>query len=522
MNDKLDRSSTGINGQFIYFQLLIDVLLRMKPSTNDKRELIALCKKEYRDNQSQIKLLDQFEKTYSPSTALRWYTHESFIYRMLNKALRVQNIDLLFLFRFFIRDIYQLLCQHQEKSNIKVYRGQWMSNEELEKLNNSMGHIISMNSFLSTSKDEKVPYEFFKLDPTMNDGSKQRVLFEITANPQVDTNKPFADISPWSCVEKEREVLFMLGSMFLLEAVETLSRNDGPLTIIKMSLCGDKHKLKKIYNYKSKEYNIGETNLLSLGNLLRSMGKITHAEKYYRRLFSELSETDPLLGELYYNLGLVAKLKGEYERSLEYYEKALQCVMKYNSTNHIVLANTYNGIGEIYWKNGDRNRALESFKEAVKIFEQAKLSEHVDMALFQDNMGLFYKEQENYIEALPFYTRSLMIRQKALPKNHPDIAMSYHNLGTVRLRLGQTEIAVEYFETAVNMRIRSLPPDHPDIAVSHKNLANLYESTNEFKLALQSYQEASKIYHEIWQSNHPDIIDIDKDIERITKKLERT
>jgi hypothetical protein len=43
----LDRSSTSLNGEFLHSQLLIDVLLRMKPNEKDKRDLIALCKNEY-------------------------------------------------------------------------------------------------------------------------------------------------------------------------------------------------------------------------------------------------------------------------------------------------------------------------------------------------------------------------------------------------------------------------------------------------------------------------------------------
>ena len=48
---------------------------------------------------------NEFEKDYSSDKALWWYTRESFLYKMLIKALRVQNIDLLFLFRFVINQI---------------------------------------------------------------------------------------------------------------------------------------------------------------------------------------------------------------------------------------------------------------------------------------------------------------------------------------------------------------------------------------------------------------------------------
>jgi len=127
-----DQSTTGLNGQFVHSQLLIDCLLRMKSNSIDRNELINICKNYYDGNLSQLNILNEFEQTYSPDKALWWYTRESFLCRLLNKALRMQNINLLFLFRFFIRDIQRQLGQYQCSSSIRVYRGQLMSNEELQ------------------------------------------------------------------------------------------------------------------------------------------------------------------------------------------------------------------------------------------------------------------------------------------------------------------------------------------------------------------------------------------------------
>jgi len=101
-----DQSSTELNGQFIYSQLLTGTLLRMTPNERDNNEFFAVCEKEYSGNTVSLTNLEEFKQTYSPEEAFLWYTKESFVYRLLNKALRTQNIDLLFLFRFFIRDIY--------------------------------------------------------------------------------------------------------------------------------------------------------------------------------------------------------------------------------------------------------------------------------------------------------------------------------------------------------------------------------------------------------------------------------
>jgi hypothetical protein len=66
---------------------------------------------------------------------------------MLNKAIRVQNIDVLFLFRFFIVDIQEQLNIHRCSSPIRLYRGQVMSKEEVEMLKNLIDQFVSFNQY---------------------------------------------------------------------------------------------------------------------------------------------------------------------------------------------------------------------------------------------------------------------------------------------------------------------------------------------------------------------------------------
>ena len=57
------------------------------------------------------------------------YTRDTFVYRLLNHALRVQEIDVICKFGFFVKDLYQQLEQlytdtPQESRAKVVYRGQ--------------------------------------------------------------------------------------------------------------------------------------------------------------------------------------------------------------------------------------------------------------------------------------------------------------------------------------------------------------------------------------------------------------
>jgi hypothetical protein len=168
-----------------WLDLFFDILLRIPLDKNAaKQDMIAECRLYYKNNSLELKKIDEFEMDYSPETVIRWYTRDSFVYRLVNKALRTLNIDIIYKFRFFIIDLYQELKQRHSDylSTINlnnnmirtVYRSQHMGLNEIEKIQTSIGSLICPNSFFSTTED-------FLLAKTFVAGScsSECVLFQI-------------------------------------------------------------------------------------------------------------------------------------------------------------------------------------------------------------------------------------------------------------------------------------------------------------------------------------------------------
>jgi hypothetical protein len=61
---------------FMWFQLLIDVLARLPQSAQGKRELIEECRRCYAKNESEMKKIAEFETMYTSDQAIRWYTRD--------------------------------------------------------------------------------------------------------------------------------------------------------------------------------------------------------------------------------------------------------------------------------------------------------------------------------------------------------------------------------------------------------------------------------------------------------------
>jgi hypothetical protein len=230
LTEKSLRDLTKETGAFFWFQLFIAALINMSPSDKAKQDLLQLARAYYTDNDLELRRIDHFNQTYKASEALKWYSSDSFVYRLLNKAIRTENIDLLFACRFFIVDLHhqlaslhkpymELICSYNSDEFI-VYRGQQMTADDFTKLKANVGKFISINSFLSTSRDRQVAV-IYAGDRTIHP-IMESVLFQIRINITETSNTnqhPFADISEFSRFEDEREVLFSLAAMFRIEDI---------------------------------------------------------------------------------------------------------------------------------------------------------------------------------------------------------------------------------------------------------------------------------------------------------------
>ncbi|CAF1531472.1 unnamed protein product, partial [Didymodactylos carnosus] len=315
------KSTIGVNGQFVFSQVLIDCLLRLKSNQQDKIELVNHCKQQYEGNNPELENIREFEKDYLSGKALSWYTKESFLYKTLNSALRAQDIHLIFLFRTIISDIYRQLQSYQAKQSLRVYRSQMISSDELQHLTQCCDQFISVNSFFSTSTDKNQVLAFLEIPEGVE--NLEPVLFEIDADPKMVTTKPFADISTDSEFSDESEVLFMIGSIFRLKSVNRNS--NSKVWTIQISLCSEhQHDLEEVLMHIKQQTGSGETNLHTLGKILWEMGKFDLAEQYFTRLLKELQPDDPLLGNLNEDLAKLASQTGDYDKSVNWRKKAIE------------------------------------------------------------------------------------------------------------------------------------------------------------------------------------------------------
>ena len=162
-----------------------------------------------------------------PKRVVTYYSRYTYCYQPLNAALRQMNLDCIFKYRTFIRDIHTFLknqsetrCKNAPAHVYNLYRGQVISIEQLKQLETIQGRtneFFAFNNFTSTSADREFAAGM-ALASVNNDSNLVPVLFHIVIDPR-KTKHPFADIGESSHFSGECETLIDMGAIFYVNEI---------------------------------------------------------------------------------------------------------------------------------------------------------------------------------------------------------------------------------------------------------------------------------------------------------------
>ncbi|CAF5048978.1 unnamed protein product, partial [Rotaria sp. Silwood1] len=415
---------------FMYTQIFKEILLDMKHGQQAIKDLVTFCQEQYKDNPQELKFIQEFERTYRPSEAAWWYTRQCFTYKMLNRALRTLDGDIIIRMGFYLCDVHRQIEDLHSKQidqyhgkTFPLYRGQGLLTEDFEKITKNEGGLISFNSFLSTSKNRNVSH--FYAESNLGAPNIVGVLFQIIIDP-TESSTPFASIRELSEFAQEDEILFSMHTVFRIGDVRKIDK-ESPLYEVDLKLTADDdQQLRRLT--KSIAEEIGGTGWYRLGQLLLKIAQFDKAEELYTALLEQaLNDSDK--AHLYHQLGWLKDDQGQYKEAASFYETSLKIKRKTLPEDHPSLANTYNNIGLAYNYLGEYPKALEFYGKSHKIYERSLPSNHPELAGSYNNIGQVYNNMGDYSKALEFFEKALKIRETALPPNHPDLAISYNNIG---------------------------------------------------------------------------------------------
>ncbi|UJR12300.1 hypothetical protein I4U23_016477 [Adineta vaga] len=495
------------SASFLWFQLLLNVLRQMPHDDLAKIQMIDFCRQYYASNGNERELsrINCFQETYHPERAFEWYTADSFLYRLLNKAIRTEDMELLHLFRFFIIDLCKNLEEEHKKldqsKTLTLYRGQQLPVDELKRLNENVDSLISINGFFSTSKSIDTALIFAGAD---NDELKS-VLFEIKADPCLET-VIFADIDKYSAMRGEEEVLFSLGAVFKIESIEF--DDNHRLWLVKMTATDEASATVQEYLKLQKE-QIEDGNLspiILFGALLwGDMGEADKAEKYFNLLLKILPEDHEDIDSVYNNLGLIYTLKGQHNLSSKFCERAYDIQKQRLHSDPRLIDSSLTNIGITYLYKGDFDLALDYFNQSLTMKKKLYPNGHAEEACGVHNIGVTHAAKKDYADALKWITRAYEMYKLVLPQEHPLIAKSLWNFALIYKDQEDYDRALEYYHKKYEVDQKVYINDHPELNRDLCGIAEIYKKKGDIEEGLRFCQNQLEIQKALLGEIHPRI-----------------
>ncbi|CAF0988989.1 unnamed protein product [Adineta steineri] len=518
-NKKLDQ----LDPSFMYTQILKEILLTIKFEDKHFEEFITYCREVYEDDENELKNMNQLQTTYKNNIPIWWYTWDAFLYRMLNQALRLMDVDMIIRMGFFINDLHRDIQRlhseqfdgHQSGTTFIVYRGQGLSKEDFTEMTKTKGGLISFNNFLSTSKNRNVSLKFAQQAATNPD--LVGILFVMSINSARSTT-PFASVTDVSYFHTDDEVLFSMHTIFRIEDIKSMDENNH-LYKVNLILTNDNDQdLRTLTNRIRQETFPDSTGWYRLGLLLKKMSQFNKALEVYEVLLHQTTDESGK-APIYHQLGMIKRNQGEYQEALAYYEKSLAINQKTLPSNHLKLGNSYNEIGLVYRNMGDYPKALSYYEKDLAIQEQSLPSNHPDLGASYNNIGIVYSKMGDHLKALSSHRKALAIRQQSLPSNHPALGDSYNNIGVVYKNIGDYPKALSYYEKDLAIQEQSLPSNHPNLGASYNNIGLVCEKMGNYSKAHSFYERAVQNGQQSLPANHPTLQQRREDLERMKKQL---
>ncbi|CAF3587027.1 unnamed protein product [Rotaria socialis] len=503
-----------IDSEFIHSQLLIDYLLKMKINSAIETQILSSCKTKCDKDNLQLETLEKFQQTNSSENSFDFLMKDNVLLKSFAEALQTKNINLLYLFRSFLRYINQQLEQNQCSTSKHVYFSYLIKHEEFEQLKNSIGKFISINTLLLTTCERDRALRALQKVNTL-----EKILFEIYADPSMNDIKPFAQLKSFHTSINQSQIVFMFGSIFFIE--NFVQQDD--IWICRMNLSSQKHPdLINTFNNIKKEDGDSEIDLLSFANFLARIGKYDDAENYYQYLLRELPLNHEDVHVIFGNLGNVAYLRKDYDRSLEYHLKSIEtkkCLLEPNDQR---IADSYNCLGIVYFNRNNYRQAIESYEAALNILKLITNNNQPKIAACLSNIGLVYRTEKNYLKALDYYKNVLEIEKKYLSEDHTDLGQTYHTIGALYWCCGYCEEALKYYNLSLENKKRHLSSKPmSSMAMTLENIGLVHENKNDFQEALKYYEAAAPIYRQTLSATHADVLQIENNISRVLSHLEQ-
>lgn len=186
------------------------------------------------------------------------------------------------------------------------------------------------------------------------------------------------------------------------------------------------------------------------------------------------------------SIGAIYYLKGSYDSTAHYYDKAAEVLGSINRQD--ILADDYTRLAQVYVKQKNYDKAINLYNVAADLAPKTGTRQTLMFTL--SRLGQLYEASQNYREALNYYRQSFDIADSLdfVKKAKENTSEAYsHNfmgdvMGSMKQKNSQPQDILKVIETKKALN------DTLALTINYFNLGQLYKSKRMYPQALDALQ----------------------------------
>lgn len=189
---------------------------------------------------------------------------------------------------------------------------------------------------------------------------------------------------------------------------------------------------------------------------------------------SIVGDKHPNIATRYNNISLVLSAEGKHREAITYLEKSLTLEQK-NDNHSPFLANIYTNLGANWCDVKEYDKAIEYHEKALQINLEVFGEKSTHTALSYHDLGVDLTAKHKFGEALEYHNKALYISLEISGEMHPNVATSYYYMGFVWYGKGRYNKAVKHFEKSLAIYRNLFEEDHTNVQTVLKYLIHAKE-----------------------------------------------
>ena len=266
----------------------------------------------------------------------------------------------------------------------------------------------------------------------------------------------------------------------------------------------------KIKNHTQKEIAIAIA-CDNINVIYQTIGDYDRALEYAERAKAIFEENNAIqhLGNFYNNLMCLYVYKGEIVKAINISALALQ----YAGTSHSIgnMQRTHgiaHNVAVILNENrSDLGKALRLSHEALGIHEKGFVVNDSVYGKALTHTSQIYQQFDSHQQTLELGLQALARSKKNNRKKHVETAEAYLNVGDCYLAMGNLLKALNYGYRALNIFLSCLEPGNTKIADTYHLLSSIYTTGDDYEKAIEYAHKAMIILQDAHGKNHPAVME---------------